>query len=95
MTSTPGADPSSGRYDRLSLVLGRALAVVGALALPTVVLPPAQGVWFGRALVTLLIALPLLRVAWFVVRWFRRDDLRFAFVGLGVLCVVAVGALLS
>ena len=95
MSLPPAIDPGPGRYDRLSVWLRLALVIVAVLALAAVLVPPAQGVWIGRALVTLLVALPLLRVAWFVARWFRRGDPRFAFVGLGVLCVVATGALLS
>jgi hypothetical protein len=34
-------------------------------------------------------------VLWFVVRWFRRGDVRYAMVGCGVLTVIAVGVLLA
>ncbi len=39
--------------------------------------------------------MPLVRVAWFARRWWVRGDRRFAIVALGVLVVVAAGALLA
>lgn len=84
-----------GRYDALSWYLRGALVLVAVLAVGAVVLPSTAAVWCGRAVVVLLVAVPLLRVLWFVVRWLRRGDLRFALVGIGVLVVVAVGAVLS
>ena len=95
MSPLPGVDPPPGRFLVVSQWLRRTLFVVAGLAALTVVLPPSLGVWSGRALVALLVAVPLARVAWFVVRWFRRGGPRFALVGLGVLCVVTVGALLA
>jgi Na+/proline symporter len=98
-TGRPGSarpdDPRHERYRRLSMLLRVALGLVSALSLLAVLLPEDQGLWFARVAVGLLIAVPLLRVAWFVARWFRRGDTRFAMVGVGVLCVVAVGWVLS
>lgn len=85
----------AGRYDALSWYLRVALIVVAALSAIAVALPSTAGTWCGRAVVVLLVAIPLLRVGWFVVRWIRRRDLRFALVGVGVLVVVAVGAALA
>lgn len=49
----------------------------------------------AAGLLALLVAIPLVRVAWLVVRWFRRGDRRYAAVGLFVLAVAALGWLLS
>ena len=46
-------------------------------------------------LVAALVVTPVARVLWFVVRWFRRGDPTFAWVGIGVLVVMAAGVLLS
>ena len=93
MTAPP--DPRSGRFERLSTALSVAVAVAAVLVLGALLLPGRAAEVTGGALVAVLIAAPLLRVAWFVHRWFRRGDPRFAFVGLGVLGVVAAGALLA
>lgn len=85
----------SARYRVPSLGLRAALAAVAVLAAVTVVLPAAIGESVGKVLVAVLVGVPLVRVAWFVVRWFRRGDPKFAMIGFGVLCVVAVGALLA
>ncbi len=49
----------------------------------------------GIGMIALLIAIPLVRVLWLVVRWWSRGDRRFALVGVFVLFVVAVGFFLS
>jgi len=92
--STP-KDPKATRFDRLSARLKAAMWLIGALAVLTLALPPERSDDVGAVLLGLLIAAPLLRVAWFVQRWFRRGDPRYALVGVGVLLVVAGGALLA
>lgn len=89
------ADPRLDRYRPVTVGLRRAVAVVAVLSAGAVVLPDPVGAWFGVALVTVLIGAPLVRVLWFVVRWFRRGDPRFAFVGIGVLVVIAIGTALA
>ena len=91
----PLVDPRPGRYERLGQLLGYLLYVAAGLALATVVLPPRFGRWTGTAMVAVLIGVPLWRVAWFVARWVRRGDRRYALVGAGVLVVVAIGAALA
>jgi hypothetical protein len=88
-------DPRPGRYERLGQLLRYLLFLAGGLALATVVLPPRAGRWTGTAMVVVLVGVPLWRVAWFVARWVRRGDLRYAAVGAGVLVVVAIGAALA
>ena len=83
------------RFSRLSIWLRRAVLLVAALAVVTLLLPVAAAERLGVVLVCLLIALPLARVLWFVQRWVRRGDLRFAAIAAGVLLVVGVGALLA
>jgi predicted PurR-regulated permease PerM len=65
------------------------------LAVLTLLLPVAAAEKLGTVLLCLLIALPLARVLWFVQRWVRRGDLRFAAIAAGVLVVVGLGALLA
>lgn len=89
----PPPDPRAGRFDRVvtgltaALVVGGALAAVGALATGPV------GRAARTALVVVLVAVPVLRVVWFTGRWFRRGDPRFGLVGLGVLLVMVAGTL--
>ena len=88
-------DPRPGRHQLLAQLLRYLLYVAAALALATVVLPPRLGRWTGGAMAVVLIGVPLWRVAWFVARWVRRGDRRYALVGAGVLVVVAIGAALA
>jgi hypothetical protein len=88
-------DPRLDRYRPLTRALRVAVGVVAVLAAAAVLLPDPVGAWFGVALVTVLIGAPLVRVLWFVARWFRRGDPRFAFVGLGVLAVIGIGTVLA
>ena len=85
-------DPRADRFARLSRALTAAVAVAAVLVLGALLLPERVGDVLGAALLAVLIATPLLRVAWFVQRWYRRGDVRFALVGVGVLVVVAAGA---
>jgi hypothetical protein len=91
---TTGEQPFDPRLDRfrpLSRALQRSLVVCAALALLAVVLPDPASTWAGVATVALLVGAPLARVLWFVARWFRRGDTRFALVGCGVLVVIVAG----
>lgn len=88
-------DPRLDRYRPVTRALRWAVAAVAVLAAAAVLVPDPAGAWFGVALVTVLIGAPLVRVLWFVVRWFRRGDPRYAFVGIGVLVVIAIGTVLA
>jgi len=83
------------RFSRLSIWLRRAVLLVAVLESITLLLPVAAAEKLGTVLLCLLIALPLARVLWFVQRWVRRGDLRFAAIAAGVLVVVGLGALLA
>ena len=69
--------------------------VVGLLAVLALAAPAAVGEPLGAAMVVILAAIPLLRVAWLVGRWFRRGDPRFALLGLLVISVPVIGLLLA
>lgn len=93
--STGPVDPRFDRFRPLSNGLGWALLVAAVLAVAAVVLPAPVGVWAGAALVATLVAVPLARVLWLVVRWARRGDRRYALIGTGVIVVIATGALIG
>lgn len=88
-------DPRLDRYRPLTRALRVALVACGVLAAAAVVLPAPVGTWAGVAAVALLVGTPVARVIWFVQRWFRRGDVRYALVGCGVLAVIAAGVVLA
>jgi len=59
------------------------------------VLPGDAGTAVATAVVGVVVATPLLRVVWLVLRWNREHDRRFAALGLALLAVVAAGAALA
>ena len=64
-------------------------AIVGVLA------PGSVGIAIQTAVVAVVIAVPLLRVAWLIHRWRQERDWLFVGLGLLLLAVIACGALLS
>ncbi len=95
MSSEQPIDPRLDRYRPLTRALELALAACAALAVLAAALPDPVGKWLGVTMVVLLVTAPLARVGWFVARWFRRGDTRFALVGVGVLVVIAAGVVLA
>jgi len=92
--ATP-TDPRRHRQVRLVRFLRVAVVMLAMVSAADLAAPDElQGV-LGEALVAILIAAPLVRVAWLVQRWVRRGDLRFATVGAALLCVAALGAALG
>lgn len=82
-----------GRFQAPALTwLTRLVVVVGILG---AVLPGDAGIAVATVAVSAVVAAPLLRVAWLVFRWTQEDDRRFIAIGVGLLAVVATGALLS
>ena len=80
----------------LSSILRVGLIGAFALALGGAFIPGTVGTASAVACVALLIAAPVLRVAWLTVGWTRQGDRRFAALGgvlLGVLVASAVVAL--
>lgn len=64
-------------------------SVLGAL------LPGPVGIAMATVAVSAVIAAPLVRVAWLVLRWGQEGDHRFVARGVGLLLIVAVGAALA
>ena len=82
-----------GHYQGPALTwLSRIVIVAGVLGWA---LPGAAGVAVATAAVAAVVAAPLLRVAWLVLRWRQERDRRFQVLGVGLLAVVALGAALS
>ncbi len=82
-----------GRFQAPALTwLTRLVVVVGVVG---ATLPGAAGIAVATAAVVAVAAAPLLRVLWLVFRWGQEGDRRFVVVGLGLLGVIALGAVLS
>jgi len=88
-------DPREERYRPLVQLLMAGIIGVGLLGVVALLLGEDRGEGVAVVMVVLLVGLPLVRVAWFVGRWLRRGDTRYAMVGVVVLCVPLVGYLLS
>ncbi len=88
-------DPREERYRPLVRLLMAGIIGVGLLGVVALLLGEDRGEGVAVVMVVLLVGLPLVRVAWFVGRWLRRGDTRYAMVGVAVLCVPLVGYLLS
>lgn len=88
---------------RVSIITGRwqrpALTWVTRIVLLLCILAGAiageSGDTLALVAVVTVIATPLLRVAWLVFRWIQERDARFAAAGIGLLVVVATGAVLA
>ena len=88
-------DPKVGRFDQVVRALQVAIVVVALTAVLGDVLHGTAGRAAEWVLLGTLVLVPVARVLWFVVRWFRRGDPKFAFVGIGVLLVMVAGVVLS
>ena len=90
---------TAARSRPLSPTLARALdATALALVAGSVVVVIVRGDLgrsIGNVIVGVLIAVPLLRVAYTAVAWRREGDRRFAGIAVALLAVAATGALLS
>ncbi|MCB1015528.1 MAG: hypothetical protein KDB10_10485 [Acidimicrobiales bacterium] len=101
MSGTPGAplgpppDPRAGRQRRLARFLRVASLVTFAAAAAALVLPGEVGRVAGGLAIALLVAAPLVRLAWLARRWVRRGDRRFAFVALLLGVIVLAGAVIG
>lgn len=69
--------------------------VVLTLAVASALVPGTAGQALAAAAVGAVVAVPLLRVAWLVLRWSQERDGRFVAAGAGLLGVVGAGALLA
>jgi hypothetical protein len=88
---TAPIDPKVGRQDVLTLFLKAALFVVLGMAVATL-LAGERHPALGQILVVMLVAVPLVRVAWLAVRWFGKGDYRFGLVALALLAMVGLAA---
>ncbi|MCU0267553.1 MAG: hypothetical protein MUF83_02790 [Acidimicrobiales bacterium] len=84
-------NPRIGRQRYLVRFLQLLLVVTFGLAVASLVAPTEEARTLGLALAALLIAVPLVRVAWLVVRWTGRRDWRFVGAGIGLLAVIGIG----
>jgi hypothetical protein len=88
-------DPREERFRPLGRFLFIEVIVVAILGVLSLLLNDALATAAAAATLIVLVASPLIRVIWLVIRWFRRGDPRFAMVGVFVLCVPAVGFVLA
>jgi hypothetical protein len=82
-----------GRWQAPALTWLMRVVLVASLA--AAVVPGAIGIALATLAVSGVIAAPLVRVAWLVFRWTQEGDRRFVVRGVGLLVIVAVGALLA
>ena len=94
MTDTP-LDPRAGRQRRLARFLRIAAYVTFALAAAALVLPGEAGRIAGLLVVVVLVAVPLLRLAWLGHRWLRKGDRRFALVAALLGLIILAGSVLG
>jgi hypothetical protein len=79
----------------LSKILMVALIATFACALGGAFIPGPVGMVSGTACIVILIAAPVLRVAWLVVDWTRIGDRKFALCGGALLCVLATSGTIA
>ena len=80
---------------RLAGVMQAALVVAFLLALGGAFVPGTAGHLSGVACIALLIAAPVVRVAWLTVEWARAGDRRFAALGAVLLAVLVTRGMLA
>ena len=83
------------RYERMIRALRLLSWVAFGAALAGVILPDPVGNAAGATAVGVVVAVPLMRVAWLAIRWYRRGDRRYAAVAAGVLLIVGAGSVLA
>ena len=87
--------PERVRYERMIRVLRFLSRVAIAAALAGMLLPDPVGQAASATAVTVVVAAPLIRVAWLAVRWYRRGDRRYAAVAAALLLIVGSGSVLA
>lgn len=80
---------------RLGWLLWASTVTALALAVAGVVLPGRWGVGAATGAVGIVVAAPLVRLVWLVGRWARERDWAFVAVAVGLLGVIALGAVLA
>ncbi len=91
----PGGKVSTIRGRRQAPALTWITRLVLGLGVISAALPDDEGRAVATVAVGVVVAVPLLRVAWLVFRWVQERDWRFALTGTGLLAVVALGAVLA
>lgn len=95
VASGPPPNPNRGRQRLLVAFLQGALGLVAALGIAALVVPESIHHALAVAMVVVLVAVPVIRVVWLVLRWIRRRDWRFVAAGTGLLTVLTVGLILA
>ena len=94
MTGTPH-DPRAGRQRRLARFLRVGAAATFVLAAAALFLPGEAGRMGGILVVVVLVAVPLVRLAWLGRRWLRKGDRRFALVAVLLGLIILAGSILG
>ena len=76
-------------------MLGFLIRVAMVAALAGLILPDPVGTAASAVAVTVVVAAPLLRVAWLALRWYIRGDRRYAAVAASLLVVAGTGSVLA
>lgn len=93
---THRVDPTQAvAEERAGLVVWRILLAAAALALVGVLLPTEIGEPIEITAIAIVTAIPLVRVAWLITRWFRLRDMKFVWWAVLLLMLVAVGPALA
>jgi hypothetical protein len=87
--------PERIRYERMIRALQVVSRVAFGAALVGVFLPDPVGAVASAVAVAIVVAVPLVRVAWLAIRWYRRGDRRYAAVAAGLLLIVGTGSVLA
>jgi hypothetical protein len=85
---------SSGGVE-LERVLRPAARVLLGIALVGAIVPGVIGTGVAVGAVSLVLAVPILRVCWLGVAWAREGDRRFAALAVALVTLMAVGAILA
>ena len=93
---TSRVDPTQARAEeRAGQVVWRVLLLAAGLALIGVLLPSDIGKPVEIAAISIVTAIPLLRVAWLIKRWSSLRDLKYVRWAVLLLVLVAVGPVLA
>ena len=91
----PPPDPRADRQRRLARFLRAAAVTTFVLAAASLVLPGRAGTVAAAAVAVLLVATPLVPLAWLARRRLRRGDRRFAVVALLLGVIILAGSVLG
>ena len=96
MSVEPRVDPGQATAEeRAGRTVQWVLAVVAVLAVAGLVVGGRTGTVLEWSAVAVVIAIPLVRVAWLAVRWSRLRDWRYVAVAVLLLVLVAVGPIVA